>query len=91
MKQRATLIVCAVDLAMWAVIFVALFFTSSDLATSGLDVAAAIVVTILFALTALPAFLLARAQRESTLALVFALAFPVSFLLLFLFVTTLMM
>lgn len=91
MKQRIPLILCAVDLVLWAAIVVALQFSGRDLAESGFPWIAGIAVTILFAFTALPAFLLVRAQRETNLAMVFALAFPIVFLLAFLFVTNLMM
>jgi hypothetical protein len=91
MKRRATLVIISLDFVLWAAFAVALlFFSSSEMASSGSGILSAVVVTLLFALTALPAYLLVRAQRESTLALVFALAFPIVFLFLFAFVTTLM-
>ena len=82
MMQRAVYILCAVDLALWVLILAALLLSGSDPATAGLDTAAAAAVTILFALTALPAFLLARARRALNLSLGLALAFPGAFTLL---------
>ena len=82
MKRRATFIICAFDAAAWAVIVAALLLSGSDPATDGLDKAAAAAITILFALTAPPAVLLARANRAPDLALACALAFPGAFLLL---------
>lgn len=82
MKRRVTLILCALDLAAWAVIAALLSFAGSDPATSGLDGAALAAVTALLAVTALPAVLLVRLGRFPDAALAFALAFPVVFLLL---------
>ena len=83
MMRRATLVICAVDFAIWALVAIALFWSGSDPATRDLDILAGIGVTILIALTALPAFLLVRAGRLPNLALGFALAFPLAFLVLF--------
>ena len=77
-----TLILCAADLAIWAVIAVYALTSRSDPATRGLDLAAFGVVTALLLATALPAFLMARAGRSPTLALTLALAFPAAFLVL---------
>ena len=82
MRRRATLILCALDLAAWAIIAILLLASGSDPATRGLDTAALAAVTALLALTALPAFLLVRAGRFPDAALAFALAFPAVFLLL---------
>ena len=90
MKERATLILCSADLILWGAIIVSLFFAGPEYASSGFGLLVGVVVTFLVALTVLPAYLLNRARREPTLALVFALAFPVVFLFLFLFVTTMM-
>ena len=82
MKHRVTLILCAADLAIWAVIAMLALFSRSDPATRGLDLAAFGAVTMLFLATALPAFLMARARRSPALALALALAFPAAFLIL---------
>jgi len=81
-KRRFTLILCALDALVWAVIAFTLLSSGSDPATSGLDSAALVAVTALFALTAVPALLLSRARRFPDAALAFALAFPAAFLLL---------
>lgn len=82
MTQRVTFILCGLDLVIWLLILAALLLSGSDPATAGLDTAAAGAVTLLFALTALPALLLARANRARRLALGLALAFPGAFTLL---------
>jgi hypothetical protein len=82
MKRRVTFILCGVDLLLWALIAYALFFSDSDPATAGLDVAFGMGVTVLLALTAGPALLLTR--RAPNLALASALAFPGAFVLAFL-------
>jgi hypothetical protein len=82
MKRRATIIICAFDAGAWLLIFALLLLSGSDPATIGLDQAAAAAVTILLAMTALPAFLLVRAGRAPDVALACALAFPGAFLLL---------
>lgn len=82
MTPRATLIACALDLALWALIVAALSFGAADPATEGLDTAATVAITILLGLTAVPALLLARARRALILAFAFALAFPAALLML---------
>jgi hypothetical protein len=82
MRRRITLILCGVDLLLWAAIAYALFFSGSDPATAGLDTAFGMGVTVLLAITAGPALLLAR--RAPNLALACALAFPGAFVLAFL-------
>ena len=82
MKQRVTFVLCLIDLVIWVLILAALLLAGSDPATAGLDTAAGAGVTVLLALTALPAFLLARAHRAPDLALGLALAFPGAFTLL---------
>lgn len=81
MKRRITLILCGLDLLGWAVIAYSLFFSGADPATAALNTAFGIGVTVLLALTAGPAVLLAR--RAPNLALSSALGFPGAFLLLF--------
>lgn len=83
MRRRVTFAICALDFILWGAIAMATFLSGADAATAGLDRAAGIAVTILFALTALPAFLLALARRTPNLALGFALGFPAAFALLF--------
>ena len=85
-KRRATYIICGLDAAAWLAIVAALLLSGSDFATQGLDKAAAAAVTILLAITALPAFLLARAGRAADAALALALGFPGAFLLLLILV-----
>jgi Kef-type K+ transport system membrane component KefB len=81
MKRRTTFILCAADLAIWALIAVYVLISRSDPATRGLDLAALGAVTALLLLTALPAFLLTRADRYPGGALALALAFPGAFIL----------
>lgn len=83
MRRRIAFALCALDLIVWAGLARALFFSGADPATQGLDRMAGIAFTILFALTAVPAFALALARRAPNLALAFALGFPAAFLLLF--------
>jgi hypothetical protein len=80
-KRRITFILAATDLAIGAAIVIVLVLSGADPATRGLDLAAAAGVAALLALTALPAFLLARARRAADLALACALGFPAAFLL----------
>lgn len=83
MKRRVTLILCAVDALAWAAMAFAAFFSGSDPATRELDGLVGLAVTILFALTAVPAALLAWRRKAPDFALVLALGFPAAFLLLF--------
>ena len=53
--RRATVIVCLLDAAIWALVAFAMFNSGSDPATSGLDEAAGYIVTALFLTTAVPA------------------------------------
>jgi len=82
MKRRAAYILCAIDLALWALIAILLLSSGSDRATAGLDGAALAAITALVAVTVLPAFLMTRCRRFPDAALAFALAFPAAFLLL---------
>ena len=90
MMRRATLILCVLDLLGWALILFALFRGPYDPYAGDFSLVCAIGSSVLFALTALPAILLHRARREPKLAFVFALAFPVLFILVYGAVTTLM-
>jgi hypothetical protein len=81
----STLIIAGVCAAISIYLVVWLsFFSSSDAATRGLDLAAAWMVGILSTITVLPALLLAGFGRAPRTALAFALGFPAVFLLLFL-------
>jgi hypothetical protein len=84
MKLRtATIIVCAVDIAVWVFVAFATFMSGSDAATKGLDKTAGLVVTALMLVTGAPALALALLRRAPTTALVLALAFPAAFVALF--------
>ena len=77
----AALVVCLLDLAAWIAAVTSLA-SGNEPATSGLDNAGAAVVTALFLVTVLPAFLLALQDRRPRTALGLALAFPATFVLL---------
>lgn len=79
----ATLIIAALDTIAWLAVAAATFLSQSDAATKGLDVTAGALVTALFALTGLPALLLAWRDAKPRLALALALAFPAAFAVLF--------
>jgi len=70
------------DTIAWIFIACATFLSGSDPATKGLDVAAGVAVTGLFALTAVPAIALVARRRAPRTALMLALAFPAVFALL---------
>lgn len=74
--RRATIAVGVVDAVAWALIAFAAFVSTSDAATKGLDEAAGLIVTTLFAVTGAPALALAFLRRAPTTALILALAFP---------------
>jgi hypothetical protein len=75
-RRTVTIAVGVLDGIAWVLVAVATFLSGSDPATKGLDVAAGVAVTILFALTAVPALVLVRLRRAPRVALVLALAFP---------------
>jgi len=75
-RRTATLVVCAIDTAIWLAVVIATVMSRSDAATIGLDRAAGILVTGLYAVTAAPAIALTVWRRLPTMALAFALAFP---------------
>ena len=76
-------IVGALDTAAWLFpASVTYYWSDSDPATKGLDEGAAGVTTILFAITAAPALLLAARGRAPRTALLLAIAFPTVFLAL---------
>jgi hypothetical protein len=77
-----TLLICVADGVLWAMIAIGLATSGSDPATSGLDTAAVAGVTVLFAITAFPAFVLTRFGRYPYAARALALAFPAAFVLM---------
>jgi hypothetical protein len=60
----------------WLMIATNMFWSGSDAATIGLDRAAGVFISALYAVTGLPALVLAALDRKPRLALMFALAFP---------------
>ena len=76
--RLTTIIVCILDAIGWAFIAQKMLLSESDPATMGLDVMAGWAVTIIFLLTAVPAFVLALKRRAPKSALALALAFPVA-------------
>jgi hypothetical protein len=82
--RLATILLCALGVAVWAATCWATFLSGSDPATAGLDDAAGGAVTLLFALTTGPSIGLTVARRMPRLALWLAVLFPASFILLFL-------
>jgi hypothetical protein len=81
--RTATVIVCLLDAAGWALIAFTTFNSGSDPATKGLDEAAGYIVTVLFLITAVPAVALISFRRAPKTALILALAFPAAFAALF--------
>ena len=61
----------------------AYFVSQSDQATAGFDDAAGIIITVLFAITVVPAFALVLTRKLPRTALTLALAFPAIFAILF--------
>jgi len=83
--QISTLIVAGVSAAISICLVAWLsFFSDSDAATRGLDLAAAWTIGILSTITVLPALLLAGFSRAPRTALAFALGFLAVFLLVLL-------
>jgi len=81
--RMATVIIGVLDAVVWLVVAAGMFFSTSDPATRGLDSMAGILVTALFLLTGLPALLLAWRGARPGLALALAVAFPATFVILF--------
>jgi hypothetical protein len=81
--RSATLIMCLLDGAGWAVIALPMLHSGSDPATSGLDEAAGYTVTALLLITSAPALALVVFGRAPKTALTLALAFPTVFTALF--------
>jgi hypothetical protein len=83
MRPRAvTIAVCVLDTIAWAVVAFVTFFSGSDPATKGLDQAAGVGVTALFAVTGAPAWVLTGLRRAPRAALTLALGFPAALALL---------
>ena len=82
-RRTATITVCLVDAAVWALVAFASFTSQSDAATKGLDQGAGLIVTALFLLTGAPALVLTLLGRAPIAALTLALAFPAAFAAIF--------
>ena len=80
--RTVTIAVCLLDALVWAGVALATFCAGSDPATKGLDHAAGVAVTTLFALTTAPALVLTGARRASRTALTLAVTFPALVVLL---------
>lgn len=78
MARAATLIVAALGAALWLWLAKVIFLSGSDAATKGLDIVAGLGVTALFAVTVLPALILAWRGLRPLLALWLSLAFPLA-------------
>jgi hypothetical protein len=74
--RTVTIGVSVLDTIGWALIASATFFSGSDAATKGLDRAAGVAVTALFAVTGAPALALTGFRRAPRTALTLALGFP---------------
>ncbi len=74
--------VCLLDTALWIALVVACFGSAWEPATAGLDNVAGVVVTAVFLVIAVPAFVLAMMRRSPKVALTFAFAFPAIFIIL---------
>ena len=81
--RTATSLIVLFDLVVWLWIGSSLYWSGSDPATRGFDGAAALALTILLLLTAVPAAFLAYYDRARRSALALALAFPLGFVILF--------
>jgi hypothetical protein len=78
-----TIVIGLLDTLGCAVVAVGSYNSGSAPATIGFDYAAGAIVTGLFAVTGLPALILASLRRASRTALALALAFPGIFVVLF--------
>jgi hypothetical protein len=85
MRVRAvTIALTAIDcVAAAALVIIFFLFSGSDPATRGFDIAGAWLIALLLFVTGLPALLLAFMRRAPRTALVFALTFPVGFVLVY--------
>ena len=84
--REATILIAGMGTAAWLVVLGLSVFAGSDPATADLDGLVAIAVTILYALTAGPAFFLALARRAPRIAFGLSVAFPALLGLAFAFV-----
>jgi hypothetical protein len=75
-RRTVTLVVCAIDTAVWLAVVIATVMSGSDAATIGLDRAAGILATGLYVVTAVPALALTVLRRMPAVALALALGFP---------------
>jgi uncharacterized membrane protein YdfJ with MMPL/SSD domain len=75
--RRAAIVICIADMAVACLLAGALIFSTSDPATSGLDVVAGIAILGFLALTVLPAAILLWRRKSEKLAFAFALGLPV--------------
>lgn len=83
MTLRLTaIVIAALDAIGWGLAAFNLLIGEGDPGTRGLDRFAGHSITILFLLSGLPALMLAGMNRAPRLALGFALAFPLTFLVL---------
>src|ERR1700723_676838 len=78
-----TIVIGLLDALVSSVIAVASYNSGSDPATIGFDYAAGVIVAVLFAVTGLPALIIAYRRRAPRTALGLALAFPALFVVLF--------
>ncbi len=74
--------IAVLDAFGWSLAAFNLLLTDGDPVTRGLDQFGGYSITVLFALTGLPALALAIANRAPRAALAFAMAFPAAFLVL---------
>jgi hypothetical protein len=81
--RTAAIVVAALDCIAWLGVAAATFASGSDQATKGLDNVAGWLVTALLVVTAVPALVLVYRRRAPRAALALALAFPATFVVLF--------
>ena len=88
MKLRiATIILALLDAIACALGVYAAFMPGSDKAAADLDVATGVVIALLYAMTGLPALVLALRGKAPRIALTLALAFPAAFACMFILVS----
>jgi hypothetical protein len=81
--RTLTLVIAALDCLAAIGVAAALFFSGSDPATKGLDVAAGWLITLLLLFTGVPALILALRKRAPRTALALSLCFPVGFIMFY--------
>jgi hypothetical protein len=79
----AAIVIGLLDALAATAVAVGSYTSGSDPATIGFDYAAGVIVTGLFAVTGLPALIIAAMRRAPRTAMVLALAFPAVFVVLF--------